>query len=419
MREEAFILFGGFTRSLYHQFIPTLGKMGFRVLIIDLPGSERYRNNAGFDPGRSEIFYSDGNDLASILWKCRQWRELFAIKGALNTIEEFTLSSAIAIDYLQLRGPGMKACTIASNKILQRAYFEPWSPPYSYISKGGLIPKNIGYPAIIKATNRHGGQGVVLVRDKDSAVAALMDFDERDQLNFEAYIEGADFSIEAIVRDGKPAFENLTEEDNLFADGHHLEMGYNIPALRMSPAKIEEAYSVNRQILESMGFLNGIAHAEYRVTAEGDIYLMEIAARPPGDGIFSMYQLATGKLIEEAILLTVMGHQADYPKPVRYTQQIYLRHTPGILTKVRFPESAIEVNCFPESKIYQREYRFDPSLPATVREIVLEHKEGDELGKMTGPEARLGWVMLDAPNPDDLSGCALRFLRPIEVVTIN
>ncbi|BBP02509.1 ATP-grasp domain-containing protein [Sulfuriferula nivalis] len=419
MRKSAFILFGGFTRSLYHKFIPVLAELDLNVLIIDLPSSDCYRNDAGYTPVKSEVCYTEGSDLSAILHQCKQWAIKYDIKGALNTIEEFTLSSAIAIDYLQLKGPSIKASIIASNKILQRAYFSQWSPPFSYISKGSELPTDIAYPAVIKASDKHGGQGIVLVEDESAALQALEEFNYREQLNFEEYIQGKDFSIETIVCNGVVKYDNLTEEENLFIDGHHLEMGYNIPAQKIAQDRIEAAYVINQKILKRMGFLDGISHAEYRITAEGKIYLMEIAARPPGDGIFAMYQLATGQLIEEAIIRTVLGELVQYPRPIRHTQQIYLRHTLGTLKKVSIHDENIVVNCFPENKYYARDHVFDLSSPATVRELVLEHKIGAKLGKMTGPEARLGWVILDAATSQELAEYSAQIVSGIDVVITN
>lgn len=415
MRNQAFILFGGYTRSLYHHFIPLLVKMGMKVLVIDLPGSESLRNDAGWEPGMVEAVFCDGEDLPTILATCKGWEESYLLQGALNTIEEFTYSSAIAIDYLKLKGPGIKACTIASNKALQRAYFEQWSPAYRYITQREGLPQGCPYPSMLKATNRHGGSGVIRVNSEAEALAALSSFEPDDRLNFEEYVVGSDFSIETIVSNGEIVFQNLTEEDNLYSNGYHMEMGYNIPAVGFEPALIEKAYDINRRVHECMGFQYGTSHAEYRITQSGEIRLIEIAARPPGDGIFALYQLSTGKLIEESVLASVMGREVSYPLPLRYTKQTWLRHEPGILQGIDHPHEGVEINYFPESKRHPREYSFDAAQPPTLREIVLEHRKGEQLGEMAGQGSRLGWVIIDAPSPQLLARGTEEFLGTIKI----
>lgn len=418
-KAPAFILFGGYTRSLYHYFNPLLRKMGIKILIIDLPGSEQFLNMAGLECDSKEIFYVDSNDIPFMLEQCRLWRKKYDLRGGLNTIEEFTTSSSIVLQYLELKGPGIKACTIASNKALQRAFFEEWSPACRYIKNNCSLPPSINYPAMIKAIDRHGGQGVALVNDHQEALAELTKFGTDESLNLEEYIHGVDFSVESLVRDGFVFFQNLTEEDNLYADGHFIEMGNSIPSRKITPAQIERAYEINAAILKRMDFADGISHAEYRITDEGNIYLIEIAARPPGDGIFSLYQLSTGQFIEEAIIQTVMGNVVNYPSPSRLTQQIYLRHKPGKLEQVRTNNDELEVNYFPESKEHRRDYQFNLSAPAIVREVVIEHPRGAALGKMTGSGSRAGWVIFDAPSSAELDHCADRCRAGIEIVTLD
>jgi hypothetical protein len=415
MRNPAFILFGGYTRSLYHHFIPSLIKMGMRVLVIDLPGSESLRNDAGWEPGMVDAVFCGGDDLPAILAACKRWEERYVLEGALNTIEEFTYSSAIAIDYLKLKGPGIKACTIASNKALQRAYFEHWSPAYRYLTRREGLPPGCRYPAMLKATGRHGGSGVIRVNSEEEALAALSTFDADERLNLEEYVAGSDISIETIVSNGEIVFQSLTEEDNLYSNGYHMEMGYNIPAVGLEPAVIEKAYDINRRVHECMGFQYGTSHAEYRVTPSGEIRLIEIAARPPGDGIFALYQLSTGKLIEESVLAAVMGREASYPLPQRYAKQTWLRHEPGILRGIDHPHDGVKTNYFPESKQHRREYPFDPAQPPTLREIVLERRKGERLEKMAGQGSRLGWVIIDAPTAQLLARGAEQFLGTIRI----
>jgi len=414
----AFILFGGCTRSLYHHFIPLLREMKLQVLIIDLPGSEWLLNKVGLDSGSNEIFLVDGNDIPSMLGQCKEWKNKYDLRGGLNTIEEFTASSAIVLQYLELKGPGIKACTIASNKALQRAFFEEWSPACRYIKNNGSFPHNINYPVMIKAINRHGGQGVVLVKGYQEALDKLAQFGVDESLNLEEYIQGIDFSIETLVCEGTVFFQNLTEKENLYVDGHYLEMEYTIPARKITPTQIEKAYEINAAIMKRMDFSDGTTHAEYRITEAGNIYLIEIAARPPGDGIFSLYQLSTGQFIEEAIIQTVMGNPVNYPSPSRMTQQIFFHHKPGKLDRVKVTGDETIVNYFPESKENKREYQFDLYAPAIVREIVCQHPRGAILGRMTSPEVRSAWVLFDAPTLDELEHCANKCRNGIEIVTV-
>lgn len=417
MRKPAFILFGGYTRSIYHQFIPLLHQMNLMVLVLDLPNSEKICNQAGLNSNAIEAVFCEGGDLATVMRTCKQWKQQYILQGALNTIEEFTLSSAIAIDFLSLKGPGMKACLIASNKTLQRSYLEKWGPMCHTIISSDPIPEAMRYPAILKATNLHGGHGMVLVHSILEAQQSLSEFPDKEPLNFEEYIEGQDISVESIVQNGKIIFQNLTEEDHLYAKGHHLEMGHALPATQLNPKWIQRVYDMNQLILKEMDFQDGMTHAEYRVTEKGQIFLIEIAARPPGDGIMALYQLSTGQLIEETVLNTALGKSAYYPDPIRYTKQIFLQSKPGNFDRIEFLGTEVEVNCYPESLSNARDYpAFCPDGPAALREIVQVHRKGTNPDQLIGPDSRLAWMIVDADSPRSLEELITRTIEQINLV---
>ena len=77
-------------------------------------------------------------------------------------------------------------------------------------------------------------------------------------------------------------------------------MGHTAPDPRLTPAQVTAVLDANAEILARLDFVDGAAHAEFRIGPGGAVTLMEIAARPAGDGIYPLYHLATGTPLEDA-----------------------------------------------------------------------------------------------------------------------
>ena len=66
-------------------------------------------------------------------------------------------------------------------------------------------------------------------------------------------------------------------------------------------------------MLERLAFDTGIAHGEYRLTADGRAVLMEVAVRPPGDSIMALHWLASGVPLEDAVVGLAVGEDVGVP----------------------------------------------------------------------------------------------------------
>ncbi|MGN6107959.1 MAG: ATP-grasp domain-containing protein [Kofleriaceae bacterium] len=408
MIRAAFLLFGGLTAEADSVFLQLLEGEGLVPLVVDLPASAR---RVATVP--EEHLLLDPADLPSLMHGLRSWSERFRIAGVHNTSEMFVEAAALAADYLGLPGPGLRAARVCRNKLLQRMYCIELGPPFVSFLARAAVPAFEHYPAILKPAGRRGGSGVVLVTSPVAAADRLAAYAPDEVMLLERYLRGRDFSVETLVQGGRVLFENVTEEHEDAAGRANLEMGYTIPAVGLPPELIERAYQLNRQVVSRLRFEDGILHAEYKTGEDGEIYLIEAAARNPGDGLLAMYHLATGQPLERAILDIALGRPASYPRPNRYARQIYLEADPGTLV-------GVEVNGFAATPHYPgmgpgRRPALDLASPG-LREIRMDKACGSRIVKLEQADDRVGSVIFDAGSTTELDALERRVRAGVRIV---
>jgi len=75
--------------------------------------------------------------------------------------------------------------------------------------------------------------------------------------------------------------------------------------------------SMNRELIAALGFVRGVAHAEFiKAQADGHFYFLECAARVGGAYIHEMVEAATGiNLWREWSRIEIMGQDGSYKLP--------------------------------------------------------------------------------------------------------
>lgn len=425
-RKPAFILFGGFK---YPAYLNIVKECGLVLLIIDEASTNierqlRLRENDSthlFNQIDDFILISSTNR-AAILEQVRSWSQKYELKGVCGLTEIFVETAAITADYLKIPSPGLRAAKVCRNKHLQRLYLREWSPSYIYITSAQRknVAESFGnFPAVLKPIGRSSSSGVELVENRESLFKLLCQYPEEEVLLLEERIHGREFSVETLVQKGKIVFQNITQKGtNETNSSHFVEMSHTIPATNLSHDESERLLGANLSILNRLSFQDGISHGEYRITDTGKVYLMEIAARNPGDAILPLYHYATGESLETQIIRIALGLDAYYPNPTRFARQVYLTHTEGRLKDV-IVEDTGDVKPFwslheglPPMPYPQR---IDD--PPTLHQIRIQKKRGDQLTRIRDSFDRSVSFLIDAPTLEGLDSIERDTRRRITIVT--
>lgn len=138
---------------------------------------------------------------------------------------------------------------------------------------------------IIKPVNSQGSKGVFALTypEVEKITVSLKESDGKGVL-VEEYVEGRQYSVEAVVSDGVVSNLAVSEID-FFKNSH---VGHRIKYFNeISEQRMNKLFSTNVRAIQALSLKNGITHGEYRVDKNDRVFLIEIACRGGGAGICS------------------------------------------------------------------------------------------------------------------------------------
>ncbi|GAA1902406.1 hypothetical protein GCM10009716_10360 [Streptomyces sodiiphilus] len=434
MNPEAFVLAGSFLAVCRAPaYFEELHARDLKILLITPSPAEQARRAArnrehpasgiedfafvGAGSGTEDAFLTEAVNAA------RAWRGRYRITGVLAAGETQVEPAGLLADALGLPSPGLRASRTCRSKLLQRWYLPEFAPRSLALPSGShTLPPGtaVPYPAIVKPCGRHSSSGVVSVDGPEDLRQHLAGYPASETVLVEERVIGQEYSVESLVQKGKILFSSVTRKETTEAASggrSFVELAHSVPAPPSGADAI--LLDATRRVLEELDFEHGISHAEWRIDATGRPVLMEVAARPPGDGLCVLYHLATGAPLEPEIIRVALGETAGYPACSRYARQIYLEHTPGILREVEISAElpGLTAEWVGPGGLWPRIAPGRPDDPATVRAVLVHKNRGDRLDVPRSSEDRALSVFLDAPDPQTLDRLEQRVRRAVTIHT--
>lgn len=322
------------------------------------------------------------------------------IRAVVSCGEVFVEPCGIVADLLGLPGPGLRATRVCRNKQLQRSYLREWSPRSAYVApedRSRATELAPGYPCVLKPVGRMSSSGVCRAdgprRLEELVAAAPCD----EALLVEELVDGAEFSVEALVRGGRVVWENVTGKMTNEAGGvFFTETRHVVPAAGLAERRRRTLLRASREVLAALQFRDGISHAEFRLRGGEQPVLMEIAARVPGDGITVLLDLATGGELEPVLLDLALGREVSYPEPRRRAVHVYLPLEEGVLEDVK-PGADVEAAWIAHSDLWPAPRPVAAGSPPRTAAILVSKPRGTTLGRFCNSDARAVSVMVDLP----------------------
>lgn len=429
MNKPAFILLGGLRVIVRNWiYLTELERRGIKILVItsegwraetlkcmnsaEVPGS--LIHDAAFVSGRVEV---EGGFTAAVVQHVREWAGRFDIVGVFAVGEMLVQQTGIVADMLGLPSPGLRASMVCRSKYLQRFYLSEWGPEVSIVppeERMMLHTHPFRFPAVLKPSGRRSSSGVHLVRDRNELSSQLERYDAGEVLLVEDLVHGDEYSVESLVRNGKIIFASATKKETTEVDSPwFVELSHTVP---VPDGHGELLLATNQTIMERLEFADGIAHTELRLTPDGRVVLMEIAARTPGDGILPLYHLATGKPMEPEILKIALGEPASYPAPTRFARQVYPEHPMGILQDVRLRWPDVEPVWIARGELWPAIQPGEPQDDATLRAFLVSKERGSVLGELRESDDRSVTFFVDARSPRDLDEIERKVRESTEIL---
>ncbi|SDM31423.1 ATP-grasp domain-containing protein [Streptomyces sp. cf386] len=430
-RPRAFILTGSFMVIRRNPlYLTELSRRGLKILVIT---AESYREQAAeamadtSNPA-SQItdiafvtgdFTVQGAFVAGAVARTAVWREAYTIVGAYAVGDYLAEPTGLLADGLGVRSPGLRASRASRAKYLQRWYVPELGPASVTVPAGERETTDLSavrYPAVVKPASRASSSGVVTVTEPEELRQRLATYPDHEVVLVEQKVVGPEFSVESLIQDGRVIFASVTGKDT--TDSHSrtfVELAHSVPSAR---DELREALlDANRRLLAGLAFEDGITHSEWRVDDDGRPFLMEVAARTPGDGLLVLYQLATGRPLEPEILRIALGEPAGYPQPRRWTRQVYLEHDPGTLEDVTVDWPGVRAEWISDSGAWPDIKPGAVDDPPTLRAVLVLKERGNLLEPLSSSDDRSVTFFIDAPTPEELDDLEARVRARIRVVT--
>lgn len=421
-RPKAFVLAGSFlVVGRFPQYLSELGARGLSILLITGADWRDQALTALKDPDHpasviSEVAFVDGSVrhessfVAGAIAAARGWRERYEIVGCFAVGETMVEPTGLLADAMGLAGPGLRASRACRDKSLQRWYLPQFSPASLVLPAGprdGVALDVVTFPAVVKPVGRHSSSGVAMVDDLEALQEQLATYPEHETLLVEARVIGQEYSVESLVQHGEVIFSSATRKDtNDTHTSNFVELAHTVPNDRTEvTATLLDA---NREALRGLGFQDGIAHAEWRIDVDGRPFLMEVAARPAGDGLSALYHLTHGRPLEPEVIRIALGEPASYPAATRQARQVYLEHTPGVFDGVTVDWPGVEPAWAEEGEVWPEVRPGAADEPPTLRSVMVLKPIGAELGPLESSEDRVLSFLIDAPDAAELDALEAR-----------
>jgi len=312
-------------------------KLGFGVVCFD------GKPDVLGQPLADHFVVCDISNSELCLATARELRAKFDLRGVLTVGTDFSTTVAWVAAGLGLPGIPVEVAQRAKDKGLMRECFAKAgvaSPDYQVWTPGEpefFVPR-FGVPCVVKPADSMGARGVQLVTTREELRAALLAAGKHSQSGrviVEQYIDGPEFSLDAIVEEGHIHRMGLADRHIVFPP-YFVEIGHTFPT-KMDSSQVEALWTEFEKAIRAVGIERGAAKGDVKLSSKGPM-IGEIAARLSG-GYMSgwTYPLSSGRsatpwAIEACTGLPLEPQGIDLFRPVAERAWISI---PGVVKSLR------------------------------------------------------------------------------------
>lgn len=241
--------------------------------------------------------------------------------------------------------------TSVTQKILNKVLFRDFAqennlsvPQKHDIEKIHSLPPH--HPIIVKPTDSFSGKGITKLDSLDaeklaSAIHFAVENSKSKSFLIEDYVEGQLYSHSAFI-----------EAENIFRDFWVAEYGFTSKYAvdtsyvdrELSDAITEKIRHEITRLARILKIKNGLIHTQFIVNPNGDIWLIEITRRCPGDLYSKLIQHSSGFNYAATYASYFIGPKTAPPPTPIDDRKIVLRHTitnnhTGIFKSIEFSKN--------------------------------------------------------------------------------
>ncbi len=191
-------------------------------------------------------------------------------------------------------------------------------PKFTEVNNIDVNTKDFKFPLIVKPVDRSGSRGVTKVLFENQlpeAIQYAINESFSKKAIIEEYIDGDEVSVETISYDGEHTILAITDKVTT-GPPHFVELAHHQPS-NLSNEIQETLKTETIKCLDALDINFGAGHSEFKITPNGEVFIIEVGARMGGDFIGShLVELSTGYDFLEGVINIALG---KYEKPILKT----------------------------------------------------------------------------------------------------
>lgn len=189
----------------------------------------------------------------------------------------------------------------------------------------------IGYPLVVKPIAGAGTADTHLVRNSGQLDDVLLRVSHVRQLSVEEYIDGDEYTYDAVAVNGKPVFESVAQYLPKPIESRNIQ--WISPAQLVFRDPYQPAFQggidLGRGVLDALGMGTGFVHMEWFKKPDGEVVFGEIAARAGGAKLVDQMNFANDFDVYREWARSVCWHSFEGTPRRRYHAAVVFKRALG------------------------------------------------------------------------------------------
>jgi len=304
------------------EFLRTCKAMGCRVLLLTV---EKFRNGNWPRESIDEIFtMQEDLPLQDIIYAVSYLARSQPV-DRIVALDEFDMENVSALrEHLRIPGMGLTTVRYFRDKLAMRARAKESGilvPEFVHVlnhQKLQEFMERVPGPWLLKPRSQASGIGMKKIREAGELWPWLEQLgDQQSFYLLEQFVPGSMFHVDSVASERGVVFAEAHAYGAPPLDVSHHGGVFTSRTLQRNTPETQELFELNKRVLEDLGFVRGVTHAEFlRAHADGKVYFIEVAARVGGAYIADVVEAATGiNLWREWARLEVGAGKEPYQLP--------------------------------------------------------------------------------------------------------
>jgi biotin carboxylase len=282
------------------EFLRTCKSMGCRVLLLTV---EKLRDGDWPRESLDEIFLMPEalpiEHMVNTVSYLARWQPIDRIVA----LDEFDMENVSALrEHLRIPGMGLTTVRYFRDKLAMRARAQEIGilvPDFAHVLNYDNLRdfmSRVPAPWLLKPRSQASGIGMKKIHHPDELWPWLDQLgDKQSHYLLEQFIPGRVFHVDGVVSEREVVFADAHAYGSPPLDVSHQGGVFTTRTLPRDGADTRALLDFNRQVIEGLGSVRGVTHAEFlRSHADGKFYFLEIAARVGGAYISDVVEAASG-----------------------------------------------------------------------------------------------------------------------------